>query len=54
LRGIKPFGELLIEVKRSGGSLDKFPVKLRIDTELELRYWQSGGILNYVLSGFLK
>jgi len=54
LRGIQPSGELTIDVKRTDGSLESFRVKVRIDTGLELKYWQAGGILNYVLAEFMK
>src|SRR3970282_1727214 len=38
-------------VERAGGSRDSCELRCRIDTETELHYFISGGILNYVLEG---
>lgn len=54
LENIQPSGELTIEVKIADGKIKSFPVKVRIDTGLELQYWKAGGILNYVLLEFMK
>ena len=54
LKTIKPFGELAMKITKIDGGIAEIRLKVRIDTELELKYWQSGGILNYVLSGFLR
>jgi aconitate hydratase len=43
-----------MEMVQSDGSSKSFPVKVRIDTSLELEYWKAGGILNYVLLEFMK
>ena len=54
LSRIKPLGNLTVDVKPEDGSSKTFPVKVRIDTGLELEYWKAGGILNYVLQDFMK
>lgn len=54
LSGIQPSCELIMDVKQIDGSNKYFPVKVRIDTDLELEYWKAGGILNYVLFSFMK
>jgi aconitate hydratase len=54
LGNIHPSCELTMEVKLKDGSSKSFPVKVRIDTGLELEYWKAGGILNYVLLDFMK
>ncbi len=54
LENIHPSCKLTMEVKQNKGTIYSFPVKLRIDTGLELEYWKAGGILNYVLYEFMK
>ncbi len=54
LNKIEPAGILNVDMKFKDGSLTTFPVKVRIDTKLELEYWKAGGILNYVLLDFMK
>jgi aconitate hydratase len=54
LKEIKPRGELEIEKTPPQGPCSTFKVRVRIDTEHELKFWRSGGILNYVLKGFLE
>jgi len=40
---------MLVTVKVTGGSIEQFQVKLRIDTKSEVTYYQHGGVLNYVI-----
>jgi aconitate hydratase len=54
LNKIKPSGILTMDIKQSDGILKSFPLKVRIDTGLELEYWKAGGILNYVLLDFMQ
>ncbi len=54
LSNIVPAGELEVKMKLQDGKIKTFPVKVRIDTNLELEYWKAGGILNYVLLEFMK
>ena len=48
-RGIKPQMELTLVVTRKDGTKQNVPVLLRIDTPIEVDYYQHGGILPYVL-----
>jgi aconitate hydratase len=46
---LKPRQEIEIEVTRADGTVERIPVRARIDTANELEYFRHGGILNYVL-----
>lgn len=45
---------LTVEAIRPDGKVKRFKVQCRIDTENELHYFRSGGILHYVLEQLLK
>jgi aconitate hydratase len=45
---------LLIKAKRPDGSTTEFKARVRIDTPQEIRYYQNGGILQFVLRQLLK
>ncbi len=47
--GIKPQQDLTLVIHRADGKTEQVPVKLRIDTAIEIDYYQHGGILPYVL-----
>jgi aconitate hydratase len=47
--GIKPQQDLTLVIHRANGAKEEIPVKLRIDTAIEIDYYQHGGILPYVL-----
>jgi len=49
IAGLKPRGELDVEVKFADGSVKIATVKVRIDTDNEHEYYKNGGILHYVL-----
>jgi aconitate hydratase len=51
--GIKPMQMLTLVIHRSSGKTEKVPVILRIDTPIEVDYYQHGGILPYVLRQLL-
>ncbi len=51
--GITPQQDLTLVIKRSNGSVQNAPVKLRLDTPIEIEYFQAGGILPYVLAQLL-
>ncbi len=51
--GIKPQQRLTLVVHRATGKSDEVPVVLRIDTPIEVDYYQHGGILPYVLRQLL-
>jgi aconitate hydratase len=47
--GLKPQQDLTIRITRADGKTDTVPVACRIDTPIEIDYYQHGGILPYVL-----
>jgi aconitate hydratase len=47
--GLKPQQDLTLRVTRPGGAAENVPVTCRIDTPIEIEYYQHGGILPYVL-----
>jgi len=47
--GVKPQQELTLKITRRDGSAEFVPVACRIDTPIEIEYYQHGGILPYVL-----
>jgi aconitate hydratase len=40
-------------IHRAGGATENVPLRLRIDTAIEVDYYRHGGILPYVLRGLL-
>ncbi|HEU0040496.1 MAG TPA: aconitate hydratase, partial [Verrucomicrobiae bacterium] len=46
---IKPQQDLTLRITRKEGSRQDVPVRCRIDTPIEIEYYQHGGILPYVL-----
>ncbi|HEX3282351.1 MAG TPA: aconitate hydratase [Pyrinomonadaceae bacterium] len=51
--GVAPQKDLKLIIHRSSGETDEVPVTLRIDTPIEIDYYQHGGILPYVLRQLL-
>jgi aconitate hydratase len=51
---IKPRQKIDLEIKRADGSVDIVPLILRIDTPIEVDYYQHGGILPYVLRQIIR
>jgi len=51
--GVKPRQDVTLLVHRSNGESDEVAVTLRIDTPIEIDYYQHGGILPYVLRQLL-
>ncbi len=47
--GLKPQQDLALEITRADGRVQTVPVSCRIDTPIEIDYYQHGGILPYVL-----
>ncbi len=47
--GVKPQQDVTLVIRRANGSKEELAVKLRIDTAIEIDYYQHGGILPYVL-----
>jgi aconitate hydratase len=58
LRGIddniKPRQKVDLEIKRADGKVEIVPLVLRIDTPIEVDYYQHGGILPYVLRQIIR
>ncbi len=46
---VKPQQDLTLRITRQDGSVQDVPVACRIDTPIEIEYYQHGGILPYVL-----
>jgi aconitate hydratase len=51
--GIRPQQDVTLVIHRAGGKVDRIPLRLRIDTPIEVDYYQHGGILPYVLRQLL-
>ncbi len=51
--GITPQQDVTLVVRRADGSSQEVAVKLRLDTPIEIEYFQAGGILPYVLKQLL-
>lgn len=46
---LKPQQEVALRITRANGQVENIPVTCRIDTSIEIDYYQHGGILPYVL-----
>ena len=51
---LEPGGELTVRATAADGTTKEFPVKVRIDTPVELEYYRNGGILQTVLRRLLR
>jgi len=51
--GIKPGQKLTLEIESKDGQERSVPMKLRIDTPIEIDYYRHGGILPFVLRQLL-
>ena len=52
-QSIGPGQQVTLEIQRAAGGTDSVPVKLRIDTPIEVDYYRHGGILPFVLRELL-
>jgi aconitate hydratase len=52
--GLRPQQDLALRITRANGEVETVPVTCRIDTPIEIDYYQHGGILPYVLRQLLK
>jgi aconitate hydratase len=50
---IKPGQQVTLEIEDRNGQQRSVPVKLRIDTPIEIDYYRHGGILPFVLRQLL-
>ena len=48
-QGLVPQQDLALRISRRDGTEESIPVRCRIDTPIEVEYYQHGGILAYVL-----
>jgi aconitate hydratase len=46
---LKPQQDLTLRLTRASGQVETVPVRCRIDTPIEVEYYQHGGILSFVL-----
>jgi aconitate hydratase len=46
---LKPQQDLNLRITRTNGQVENVPVRCRIDTPIEIDYYQHGGILPFVL-----
>jgi len=51
---IEPGKTVTLEIERKNGERDSVPVRLRIDTPIEIDYYRHGGILQFVLRQLLS
>ncbi|MBI4663963.1 MAG: aconitate hydratase AcnA [Verrucomicrobia bacterium] len=51
--GVKPQQDLALRITRKSGSVEEIPLRCRIDTPIEIEYYQHGGILPFVLRQLL-
>jgi aconitate hydratase len=51
--GITPMQDMTMTITRKDGKSENVPLTLRIDTPIEVEYYQHGGILPYVLRQLL-
>lgn len=51
---LKPGKRLLVEAKNSRNQVKEFNVLLRLDSQIEIEYYNNGGILQYVLRNFFS
>jgi aconitate hydratase len=50
---VEPQQEVKLVIHRSNGQTQNVPLRLRIDTPIEVDYHQHGGILSFVLRSLL-
>jgi len=54
IKTIKPFGELTVNVQKKSGVKTSFNVIIRLDSQVDIEYYQNAGILHTVLRHILK
>jgi aconitate hydratase len=54
LSGLKPHSEVTVKATKADGKVVEFKTTARIDSAVELKYYQNGGILHAVLRDMLK
>jgi aconitate hydratase len=51
---VRPRQDITLVIRRQSGATEEVPITLRIDTPIELDYYQHGGILPFVLRQLLQ
>jgi aconitate hydratase len=54
IKNIKPLSDLSVRVKKDDGEIFTFDVVVRLDSEVDIEYYQHGGILHSVLRKMLN
>ena len=54
IKNIKPLSDLPVMVKKDDGEIFTFNVVARLDSEVDIEYYQNGGILHSVLRNILR
>jgi len=54
IKNIKPLSDLSVRVKKDDGEIITFDVVVRLDSEVDIEYYQHGGILHSVLRKMLN
>jgi aconitate hydratase len=54
LGDLKPGKQVVLEINRTNGTKDTVVLTLRIDTPIEVSYYEKGGILKYVLNDLIQ
>jgi aconitate hydratase len=54
VKTITPRQDLVVTIRRANGARDQIPVMSRLDTDNEIAYFKSGGILQYVLNNLVE
>jgi aconitate hydratase len=49
-----PFKKIKVIARKDSGETITFEAKARLDSAIDVAYFENGGILQYVLRGFLK
>ena len=52
--GLSPFKKIKVKATKESGETIEFETKARLDSAIDVAYYENGGILQYVLRGFLK
>jgi len=53
IKNVKPFSYLTVKAKKDQGEIITFDVVARLDSEIDIEYYQNGGILHTVLRNIL-
>jgi len=54
IKNVTPFSELIVKATKKDGQEITFKVTVRLDSKVDIEYYQNGGILHTVLRNMLK